>query len=123
MKPQKEFSMAGKGVHEWTDTDFDTEVLKADTPVLVDFWAEWCAPCRMLGPTIDQLATEYEGKVKVGKVDTEVGRETAIKYRIQAIPTVLLFKGGVVKKQFVGLTGKDQFKRAIDELLVGGAVA
>ena len=109
--------MATKAVHELTDTNFQSEVLDSDKPVLVDFWAEWCQPCRMLGPTIDQLATEYEGKAKVGKVDTDSNREVSVKYGIQAIPTVLLFKGGQVQKKFVGLTPKEQFKNALDQLV------
>lgn len=109
--------MAGKSVQELTDSNFQTEVLDSDQPVLVDFWAEWCQPCRLLGPTIDQIATEYQGKAKVGKVDTDSNREVSVKYGIQAIPTVLLFKGGEVKKKFVGLTPKDQFKTALDQLV------
>jgi len=109
--------MAIKSVQELTDSNFQTEVLDSEKPVLVDFWAEWCQPCRMLGPTIDQLATEYEGKAKVGKVDTDSNREVSVKYGIQAIPTVLLFKNGQVQKKFVGLTSKDQFKSALDQLV------
>lgn len=108
--------MAGAGVKEFTDSNFQSEVLDADQPVLVDFWAEWCQPCRMLTPVIDQLATEYNGKAKIGKVDTDSNRETAMKYGISAIPTVILFKGGHPAKKFVGLTSKDQFKKALDEL-------
>ena len=109
--------MATKAVHELTDSNFQNEVLDSDKTVLVDFWAEWCQPCRMLSPTIDQLATEYEGKAKVGKVDTDSNREISVKYGIQAIPTVLLFKNGQVQKKFVGLTSKDQFKTALDQLV------
>lgn len=109
--------MAGSAVQELTDSNFQTEVLDSDKPVLVDFWAEWCQPCRMLTPTIDQLASEYQGKAKVGKVDTDSNREVSVKYGIQAIPTVLLFKGGQVQKKFVGLTSKDQFKSALDQLV------
>lgn len=109
--------MASNAVHEITDSNFQTEVLDSDKPVLLDFWAEWCQPCRMLSPTIDQLAAEYQGKAKVGKVDTDSNREISVKYGIQAIPTVLLFKNGQVQKKFVGLTSKDQFKTALDQLL------
>lgn len=108
--------MAGK-LQELTDSNFQTEVLDSDKPVLVDFWAEWCQPCRMLTPTIEALASEYEGKAKVGKVDTDSNREVSVKYGIQAIPTVLLFKGGEVQKKFVGLTSKEQFKTALDQLV------
>jgi thioredoxin 1 len=111
--------MAVKAVHELTDSNFQVEVLNSNIPVLVDFWAEWCQPCRMLGPTIDQLAQEYEGKAKVGKVDTDANRDISVKYGIQAIPTVLLFKGGQVQRKFVGLTSKEQFKSALDQLMTG----
>ena len=99
---------------EFTDSNFDTEVLKSDKPVLVDFWAEWCMPCKMLTPTIDQIASEYQGKAKVGKVDTDSNRQTALKYGINAIPTVILFKDGQPQQKFVGLTKKDAFKSALD---------
>src|SRR5687767_8736280 len=109
--------MAVKAVHELTDSNFQNEVLDSDKPVLVDFWAEWCQPCRMLTPTIEQLADEYSGRAKVGKVDTDSNREISVQYQIQAIPTVLLFKNGQVQKKFVGLTSKDQFKAALDQLV------
>jgi thioredoxin 1 len=109
--------MANASVQELTDNNFQTEVLNSDKPVLVDFWAEWCQPCRMLTPTIEALATEYQGKAKIGKVDTDSNREVSVKYGIQAIPTVLLFKNGQVQKKFVGLTSKDQFKSALDQLV------
>ena len=114
--------MAGLAVQEITDSNFQNEVINSKVPVLVDFWAEWCQPCRMLSPTIDALAVEYEGKAKVGKVDTDSNREISVKFGIQAIPTVLLFKDGQVAKKFVGLTSKDQFKTALDQLVVGKAV-
>lgn len=109
--------MASNAVYELTDSNFQNEVLDSDKPVLVDFWAEWCMPCKMLTPTIEQLAAEYEGRAKIGKVDTDSNREISVKYGIQAIPTVLLFKGGQVQKKFVGLTSKDQFKTALDQLV------
>src|SRR3954466_4673053 len=110
--------MASENVKEFTESNFEQEVLKSETPVLVDFWAEWCMPCRMLAPTIDKLATDYAGKVKVGKVDTDANREIALKYRIESIPTVILFKGGQVVEKFVGVQKKDKFKAALDQ---GGA--
>src|SRR5580700_239523 len=82
--------MAGQNVLELTDQNFEQEVLKSTQPVLVDFWAEWCMPCRMLAPTIEKIATDYVGKVKVGKIDTDANREVSIKYGISAIPTVIL---------------------------------
>ncbi len=108
--------MANQDVLEFTDGNFDTDVIGSDLPVLVDFWAEWCQPCHMLTPTIEELAGEFKGKAKVGKVDTDANREVSIKYGISAIPTIILFKGGEVKKKFVGLTSKDQFEAALNEL-------
>ncbi len=107
--------MASELVKEFTDANFQSEVLDAETPVLVDFWAEWCMPCRMLAPTIDQVASDFDGKVKVGKVDTDANRETAVNYQISAIPTVILFKGGQPIKKFVGLTSKDDLSAALSE--------
>ena len=109
--------MASDAVLEFTDDNFQGEVLDSDQPVLVDFWAEWCQPCRMLSPTIDEVADEYAGKAKVGKMDTDGNRETPMKYGISSIPTVLLFQGGELKQKFVGLTSKDQFKQALDGIV------
>ena len=108
--------MAAENVHEFTDANFQDEVLQSDVPVLVDFWAEWCQPCRMLAPTIDEIASDYDGKAKVGKVDTDSNREISMQYGISAIPTVILFKGGEVAKKFVGLTKKEDFATALNEL-------
>jgi thioredoxin 1 len=109
--------MAGDNVKQFTDANFQQEVLTSTEPVLVDFWAEWCGPCRMLAPTIDDLATEYKGRVKVGKVDTDANRNTAMTFQISAIPTIMLFKNGEPVKKFVGLTPKKDFKTAIDAAL------
>ena len=106
--------MANANVKEFTDSNFQTEVLNASEPVLVDFWAEWCMPCRALAPTIEKLATDYLGKVKVGKLDTDSNRDASIKYGITAIPTVILFTGGEVAHKFVGLKSERDFKEAID---------
>ena len=108
--------MAGNNVMEITDQNFEQEVIGSSVPVLVDFWAEWCLPCRMLAPTIEKLAKDYDGKIKVGKVDTEVNRDIAIKYSISAIPTVILFKDGQVQQKFVGLRQERDFKEALDGL-------
>ena len=107
--------MASENVREFTDGNFKTEVLESPEPVLVDFWAEWCMPCRMLAPTIDQVADEFAGKARVGKVDTDANRNTAVNYSISAIPTVILFKGGEPVKKFVGLTSKDDLSAALTE--------
>lgn len=106
--------MANANVKEFTDANFDAEVLKSPVPVLVDFWAEWCMPCKMLTPTIEQVAEEFVGKVKVGKVDTDSNTQTAVKYGISAIPTVIIFKGGQVHKKFVGLQSKTEFVAALN---------
>ena len=107
--------MASENVREFTDANFETEVLQADVPVLVDFWAEWCMPCRILAPTIDEMADEHAEAIKVGKLDTDGNREVAMKYGISAIPTVIIFKGGEPVKKFVGLTKKEQLAEAIAE--------
>lgn len=106
--------MASENVKEFTDQNFESEVLKSTEPVLVDFWAEWCMPCRMLAPTIEKLAGDYVGKVKVGKLDTDSNRDTSMKYGISAIPTVILFKNGQVAQKFVGLRQERDFKEALD---------
>jgi len=111
--------MAGENVLQLTDDNFDAEILTSGTAALVDFWAEWCMPCKMLAPTIDELAKEYAGRLKVGKVDTDNCRNTALRFGINAIPTVILFKDGQVRKKFVGLQQKKDFKAAIDEILAG----
>ena len=108
--------MANEDVFEFTDGNFDADVVQSDIPVLVDFWAEWCQPCKMLTPTIEELAAEYKGKVKIGKVDTDANREVSMKYGISAIPTVILFNNGDAANKFVGLTAKDQFSAAIDAI-------
>ncbi|MGP1345095.1 MAG: thioredoxin [Phycisphaerales bacterium] len=108
--------MPSENIHEFTDDSFENEVLKSDQPVLVDFWAEWCQPCRMLAPTIDQLATEFDGKVKVGKVNIDDHQQIAMQHQISAIPTVLLFKDGKVQKKFVGMTSKGELTDALTEI-------
>lgn len=100
-----------------TDASFDEVVLKSDKPVLVDFWATWCGPCRMLGPVIEELATEYEGRVVVGKVDVDNNQEFAAKYGVRNIPTVLIFKDGEVVGRQVGVAPKKIYTDALDSLL------
>jgi len=106
-----------ENVLELTDANFAAEVEKAEGMCLVDFWAEWCAPCQMVGPIVEELAGEYEGKVKVGKVDSDANRDTAAKFGITAIPSLILFKDGKEVKRFVGVTAKDDLKAALDEAL------
>ena len=106
--------MANEHVKEFNDANFEAEVLKSDVPVLVDFWAEWCGPCKMLAPTIDKLAADYAGKVKVGKLDCDTARDTAMRYGINSIPTVLIFKNGQVVNRMVGLKREQEFKTVLD---------
>jgi thioredoxin 1 len=106
--------MAGANTKAFDDTNFDTEVLQASEPVLVDFWAEWCGPCKLLGPTIDELADEYAGKVKVGKVDVDKAGGTARRYNVQSIPTVVLFEKGEPVERFVGIRKKRDYQLALN---------
>ena len=109
--------MASTNVLELTDGNFEAEVLKSDTPALVDFWAEWCMPCKMQEPMLDELADEYVGKIKFGKVNTDGNRQTSMDHGISAIPTLILFKGGKMVKKFVGLQSKGDLKAVLDEAL------
>ena len=109
--------MAAENVQTFTDGNFDSTVLKAATPVLVDFWAEWCGPCKRLGPTVDALATDYNGKVTIGKLNVDDNPDTTIKYNVRGIPALLLFKGGEVVDQVVGAQPKEEIKKIIDKHL------
>jgi thioredoxin 1 len=102
-----------KPVIEINEANFERDVLQSKEPVLVDFWAEWCGPCRQMGPTIDTIAQEYVGKVKVGKLDVDSNGNTAMRYNIRGIPTLLLFKGGRVVEQRVGAVGKSEVLRML----------
>lgn len=108
--------MSDKVIHA-TDADFDATVLQSDEPVLVDFWAQWCGPCKMIAPALDQLAEEYAGKAKIVKVDVDQHRATATKYQVRSIPMLLLFKGGEVQATQVGAVGKPQLAQMIDQAL------
>lgn len=107
--------MAGS-VIELTDASFDEVVHKSDVPVLIDFWAPWCGPCKMMSPIIGELADEYADKAKVCKLNTDEARDSAMEFGISAIPTVILFKNGQVEKKWVGLTSKKDLVAAIEEL-------
>ena len=100
-----------------TYQNFKSEVLDSNVPVLVDFWAEWCAPCRMVAPVVEKIANEYAGKLKVGKLNVDDNSETPMQYGIQGIPTLILFQGGQVANQMVGFQSEDKLKRAIDSVL------
>jgi len=100
-----------------TDANFQQEILDSDIPALVDFWAEWCMPCKMQLPTIEELATEFAGRVKIGKLNTDDNQNVPVKYGIRAIPTLLLFKGGELVNKFVGLQQKADLKKALEEAL------
>ena len=91
---------------ELTDANFQQEVLKSDTPVLVDFWAVWCGPCRMIAPVVEEIASDYQGKLKVGKLDVDHNPETAMQFGIRSIPTLLVFKGGKIVEQIIGAMPK-----------------
>ena len=107
--------MAGDQVQTFTDGNFEETVLKAGAPVLVDFWAEWCGPCRRLAPTVDALAADYDGKVTVGKLNVDENPNTAGRFSIRGIPTILIFKGGEIVESVVGLTDKDHLKLLLDK--------
>ncbi len=107
--------MAHENVREFTDDNFKTEAIEADQPVLVDFWADWCQPCHIIAPTIEALADEYAGRVKVGKVDTDANRGISVELGISSIPTVILFKDGQIVRKFVGVTAKNDFVAELDK--------
>lgn len=109
--------MAAENVQTFSDDNFETEVLNSETPVLVDFWAEWCQPCKMLGPVIDELAAEYDGKVKVGKLDIDSNQTSAMNFQITAIPSILIFKGGEVQNRAVGLKSKGDLQAMLNEAI------
>lgn len=109
--------MAGSHTLEFGDQNFEEDVLKSSQPVLVDFWATWCAPCRMIAPTVDALAEEYAGRAKVGKVNVDDNITVASRYGIRSIPTLLLFNAGQIREQVVGPASKDAIKKLLDKYL------
>jgi thioredoxin 1 len=109
--------MAGGNTFEVTDQNFEQEVLKSDKPVLVDFWAEWCGPCRMVAPAVEQIASEYAGRARVGKLDVDQNMGVTTRYQIRSIPTLLIFKNGEIQEQLVGAQPKDVIKRMLDKHL------
>jgi thioredoxin 1 len=114
--------MASENVLTFTDGAFDKEVLSSDVPVLVDFWAPWCGPCRAISPAVEALASEYAGKVKIGKMNVDDNQGTPARYEVRGIPTLLLFKGGRVVDQRVGLTSKPDLQKMLDGQLAATPV-
>ncbi len=109
--------MAGNNTVELNDQNFDQEVLKSDKPVLVDFWAAWCAPCRMMAPAVEGIASEYAGRAKVGKLNVDENLAVTGRYNIRGIPTLILFKDGEVQEQWVGATSKDAIVKKLEQHL------
>ena len=106
-----------KNLIEFTDDNFDTAVLKSNLPVLVDFWAEWCGPCKMITPIIEEIASDYAGKIKVGKVNVDFNNQVAMQYGIRGIPALLVFKDGAVANQIVGAVPKNDITQILDEVI------
>ncbi len=104
-------------VNEFTDENFDVDVAKSELPVLIDFWAAWCGPCKAIAPIIDEIAVEYEGKIKVGKVDVDKNQNTAMKYGVRSIPTLLIMKSGEVVNQIVGAVPKENITDILNKVI------
>ena len=102
---------------EFTDANFDSEVIKSDTPVLVDFWAPWCGPCKMIAPIVEEISTEYDGRLKVGKVNTDDNQKVASDYGVMSIPTLMIFKDGEVVERIIGAQPKGALTTKIDDVL------
>ena len=106
-----------ENVIEFTDNDFESDVIKAGTPVLVDFWAEWCGPCRMIGPIVEEIANEYAGRIKVGKMNVDLNPVVPPQFGIRSIPSLLIFKDGAVSDQIVGAVPKNNITEVLDKVL------
>jgi len=110
--------MASEKIHQVTDTDWEQSVLKSQKPVLVDFWAEWCMPCRRIAPTVDQLATEYDGRLRVAKMNVDENPSTPTQLGVRGIPTLMLFKGGSLVDALVGAADKETIRKMVEKHLV-----
>jgi len=115
--------MAGHGIFEVTDASFDQEVLQSEQPLLVDFWAAWCGPCKALAPVVDEVAAQYAGQLKVAKMDVDRNSATPMRYGIRGIPALLLFKGGKVADQIVGYVPKDTIDKSLSRFITDSAAA
>ncbi len=105
------------GLIEITDDNFENEVIKSELPVLIDFWAVWCGPCKMIAPIVEELSIEYDGKAKIGKLDVDSNQQTSIKYGVRSIPTLLLFKGGELKDTIIGAVPKTNLVEKLNALV------
>jgi thioredoxin 1 len=115
-RPVGGFGYMAENIHEFNDGNFDAEVLQADKPVLIDFWAEWCVPCKMIAPAVEEIANEDGDTLKVGKVNVDVNPGIASKYGIRSIPTLLIFKGGQVAEKMVGAVSKETIREFVDKV-------
>jgi thioredoxin 1 len=109
--------MAANGIIELSDTNFDAEVIKSDVPVLVDFWAPWCGPCRAIAPAVEEISSSYQGKIKVGKLNVDENQQTTMKFGIRSIPTLIVFKGGKAVEQIIGAVPKGEIERVVGKAL------
>jgi len=109
--------MAANGIIELSDTNFDAEVMKSDVPVLVDFWAPWCGPCRAIAPSVEEISSSYQGKIKVGKLNVDENQQTTMKFGIRSIPTLIVFKGGKAVEQIIGAVPKGEIERVVGKAL------
>lgn len=114
---RRRYFMASDGIIELSDSNFDLEVIKSETPVLVDFWAPWCGPCRALAPIVEEISTDYEGKLKVGKLNVDENQQVTMKFGIRSIPTLIVFKGGQAVDQIIGAVPKGEIERVVGKAL------
>jgi thioredoxin len=109
--------MAANGIIELSDSNFETEVIKSETPVLVDFWAPWCGPCRAIAPIVEEISSSYQGKLKVGKLNVDENQQTTMKFGIRSIPTLIVFKGGKAVEQIIGAVPRGEIERVVGKAL------